>query len=100
MGVDVIGLLFVIVIWLLFTKLLQFVPSLIFTLNVQLSSLVVFPEFMLVRFAKLFCIAPFLYHLVSLFCSESVESSSLKVQAPVSVAMARSTPNGGSDRAF
>ena len=54
-------------------------------LNVQLSSLVVFPEFMLVRFVKLFCIAPFLYHLVSLFCSESVESSSLKVQVPVKV---------------
>ena len=41
---------------------------------------------MLVRFAKLFCIAPFLYHLVSLFCSESVGSLSLKVQVPVSVA--------------
>ncbi len=28
-----------------------------------------------------------MYHLVSLFCSESVGSSSLKVQAPVSVAL-------------
>ena len=77
-GVIVFGAVFVIVSWLLFTKLLQSVPSFTLTLNVQLFPLVVFPEFMLVRFAKLFCIAPFLYHLVSLFCSESVGSSSLK----------------------
>ena len=53
-GVVVFGAVFVIVIWLLFTKLLQSVPSFTLTLNVQLFPLVVFPEFMLVRFAKLF----------------------------------------------
>ncbi len=36
-------------------------------------------------FQKNLCSVPFLYHLVSLFCSVSVVSSSLKFHVPVSV---------------